>query len=292
MKKLNPTIYNTNYNPTWCPGCGNFGIWTALKNALAELGIEPRNLVIVYDIGCIGNMASTIKCYGFHSLHGRALPVAVGVKLANPKLTVLAIAGDGGAYGEGTNHFIHSARYNSDVLFLVANNRSFSLTTGQASPTSDLGFVTKTTPFGEVKQPINPIALSLSSGASFVARGVAFEPKDLTEIIKQAIQHKGFSHIDILQQCVTLNKVNTIDWYKKRIYKLRNNKTNNLKLAFDKALETEKIPVGVFYKKDKKTYGENLSRNSIESFRDFSSEVCAVEQKIEFDKKSLLKEYK
>ena len=278
MQKLDPTIYNTNYKPTWCPGCGNFGIWSALKNALVELEIEPHNVVISYDIG---NMASTIKCYGFHSLHGRALPVAVGVKLANPKLTVIAVAGDGGAYGEGTNHFIHSARYNSDITYLVANNRSFSLTTGQASPTSDTGYITKTTPWGEVKQPINPIALALTARASFVAQGAAFEPKDLTQLIKSAIQHKGFSHIDILQQCVTLNKVNTIEWYKKRIYKL-NKPAKDLKSALAKSLEPDKLPVGVFYQELKKSYTENL---------DFSQDVCAVDQKIKFDKKELLKEY-
>ncbi|MBU4360271.1 thiamine pyrophosphate-dependent enzyme [Candidatus Parcubacteria bacterium] len=287
MKKLNPTIYSTNYKPTWCPGCGNFGIWVALKNALAELGIESRNVVITYDIGCIGNMASTIKCYGFHSLHGRALPVAVGAKLANPKLTVIAVAGDGGAYSEGTNHLIHTARYNADVVYIVANNRSFSLTTGQASPTSEIGYVTKTTPWGEVKQPINPIALALSAGASFVARGVAFEPKHLMKVIKSAIQHKGFSHIDVLQQCVTLNKVNTVEWYKKRMYKLQDNpehsgKIDNLKSAFDKALESDKLPIGIFYQQKRKSYNEEL---------DFSPDVCAVEQEIKFDKKSLLREY-
>ena len=137
MQNIKPQDYNTLYKPTWCPGCGDFGIWAGIKNALTELDIASHNVVITYDIGCIGNMAGTIKCYGFHSLHGRALPVAVGAKLANQKLTVIAVAGDGGAYSEGTNHLIHAARYNADVVYLVANNKSFSLTTGQASPTSD-----------------------------------------------------------------------------------------------------------------------------------------------------------
>ena len=281
MQNIKPQDYNTSYKPTWCPGCGDFAIWAGIKNALAELNIFPHNVVISYDIGCIGNMASTIKCYGFHSLHGRALPVALGAKLANPKLTIIAVAGDGGAYGEGTNHFIHTARYNADITYIVANNRSFSLTTGQASPTSGKGYISKTTPWGEIKEPVNPLALSLVSGTSFVARAVAFEIKHLTEIIKQAIEHKGFSHIDILQQCITFNKVNDILWYKKRIYKL-DKPEDNLKSALDKALETDKLPIGIFYKNNKKSYGEGL---------DFSANIRAVDQEIKFDKKSLLKEY-
>jgi 2-oxoglutarate/2-oxoacid ferredoxin oxidoreductase subunit beta len=284
MQKVKSTEYNTSYKPTWCPGCGDFGIWSAIKNALSELDISPHNVVITYDIGCIGNMASSVKCYGFHSLHGRALPVAVGAKLANPKLTVLSIVGDGGMYGEGTNHLIHSARYNVDVNLIVANNHSFSLTTGQSSPTSQRGYVTKTTPWGEIKKPINPIALSLSSGSSFVARATAFDIKHMTELIKQSIQHNGFSHLDVLQQCVTFNKVNTVQWIKDRVYKLEEGgyKPNNIKKALDKSLEQDKLPIGIFYKEDKKSYSEEL---------DFSANICAVEQSVKFDKKSLLNEY-
>ncbi|MFH1610840.1 MAG: thiamine pyrophosphate-dependent enzyme [Patescibacteria group bacterium] len=278
---IKPQDYNTSYKPTWCPCCGDFGIWTAIKNALSELDIAPHNVVITYDIGCIGNMASAVKCYGFHSLHGRALPVAVGAKLANPKLTVLSIVGDGGMYGEGTNHLIHSARYNVDVNLIVANNHSFSLTTGQSSPTSEKGYVTKTTPWGEIKKPINPIALSLSSGSSFVARAVAFNIKHMTEMIKQAIEHKGFSHVDVLQQCLTFNKVNTVEWMKDKVYELEK-PISSLETALNKALEQDKLPIGIFYKEDKKSYSEEL---------DFSANVCAVEQTIKFDKNSLLSEY-
>ncbi len=275
--------YNTSYKPTWCPGCGNFGIWTAIKQALAELDIPSHKVVIVYDIGCIGNMASTLKCYGFHSLHGRTLAPALGAKLANKDLIVIAVAGDGGCYGEGTNHLIHAARYNADINLIVANNQSFSLTTGQASPTSDKGYVTKTTPWGEVKQPINPVALSLSSGASFVARGAAFEIKHLTELIKAAIQHKGFSHIDVLQQCVTFNKLNTIAWYKERIYELEKaHNQHNLKAALEKALETDKLPIGIFYEDDKTRYVDNFEQ---------MKEGVLVDKKIEFDKEELVREF-
>jgi len=277
---MKPNDYNTSYKPTWCPGCGNFGIWAAIKAALAELNIPAHKVVITWDIGCIGNGANTIKCYSFHSLHGRALPVAVGAKLANKDLTVLALAGDGGAYGEGTNHLIHAARYNSDVTLIVANNKSFSLTTGQASPTSDLGYVSKTTPWGEIKEPINPMALSLVSGASFVARAPAFDLPHLTKVIKQGVAHQGFSHVDVLQQCVTFNKVNTVAWYRKRIYKLEENfyKSNDIKSAIDKCLESNKLPVGIFYEKKKKGYGQLLDK---------TPKIKAIDQEIKFDKKML-----
>lgn len=278
-----PQDYNTFYQPTWCPGCGDFGIWTALKTALAELNIPSHQVVITYDIGCIGNMASTIKCYGFHSLHGRALPVALGAKLANPCLTVIAMVGDGGMYGEGTNHLIHSARYNVDVNLIVANNKSFSLTTGQASPTSDKGYITKTTPWGEVKDPVDPITLSLVSGASWVARGAAFNLQQLTELIKQSLKHQGFSHLDVLQQCITFNKVNSVAWYKERTYNLADQKyqPSDLQRALAKSLETNKLPLGVFYQEHKKVYNQKL---------DQSPNIAAVNQKIIFDKK-LLKEF-
>jgi len=261
---MNQQDYNTTYKPTWCPGCGDFGIWTAIKQALAELEIPTHKVVITYDIGCAGNMANTIKCYGFHSLHGRTLPVAIGAKLANKDLTVIAIAGDGGCYGEGGNHLIHSARYNSDINLIVANNQSFSLTTGQASPTSDLGYVSKTTPWGEIKQPINPMALSLTSGSTFVARSTAFDPKHLVQTIKSAIKHKGFSHVDVLQQCVTFNKVNTVAWYKEHTYNLsETHNQNNLKQALEKSLEVEKMPIGIFYQIDKPVYGDQLRGDKI-----------------------------
>jgi len=281
--KLKPTDFNTSYKPTWCPGCGDFGIWTAIKTALAELGIMPHDVVIVYGIGCSGNMANTIKCYGFHTLHGRTLPVALGAKLANKNLTVLAVAGDGDCYGEGTNHFIHTARYNADINLIVCNNQTFSLTTGQSSPTSDLGRVTKTTLWGEIKQPVNPMTLSLSAGSSFVARSAAFELKHLTNLIKSAIKHKGFSHIDVLQQCVTFNKLNTVAWYKERMYEIEKaHNQNNLKSAFDKALEKDKLPIGLFYQ------NTDLPRYT-DGFEQMKDGIL-IEKEVRFDKE-LLKEF-
>ncbi|MFH1891004.1 MAG: thiamine pyrophosphate-dependent enzyme [Candidatus Kuenenbacteria bacterium] len=254
--------FNTSISPTWCPGCGNYGIWQALKTALFELNLDPHQVYISYDIGCFGNGTNFTKTYTFHSLHGRALPPAVGAKIANKDLVVLALAGDGGAYGEGVQHLIHTARYNVNVTYLVANNQRFSLTTGQASPTTDKNIKTPTTPFGEIKKPINPLLLSLTSGTSFLARGFAGDQKHLTEIIKQAIKHKGFSHIDILQPCISFNKENTFEWYRSVVYKLEDHRytPDDYNRAVGKAQEFEvegKMPIGVIYKEDRASY-ENL----------------------------------
>ena len=257
--------FNTPITPTWCPGCGNYGIWTAVKQALVELELEPHQILATYDIGCFGNGANFLHTYALHALHGRALPPAIGAKIANRNLVVLAMAGDGGAYGEGVQHLIHAARYNVDVTYIVADNRRFSLTTGQSSPTTFKKTITKTTPFGEIKQPLNPLLLSLDAGASFVARGFAGDIPHLTNLIKQAIQHKGFSHLDILQQCVSFNKDNTLEWYKQVVYKLEEHKykPNSLERAREKAEEFEKygrMPIGVLYQDEKLTYEEQIEQ--------------------------------
>jgi 2-oxoglutarate/2-oxoacid ferredoxin oxidoreductase subunit beta len=283
-KKFQTTNYNTSHTPTWCPGCGNFGIQAAFKEVLAELEIPTENIVTLWDVGCIGNGTNTLKSYAFHSLHGRALPVALGAKLANPDLKVFAFVGDGAMYGEGTNHFIHAARYNVDVNLIVANNKTFSLTTGQSSPTSEKGRVTKTTPFGEIKEPINPVALSVLAGASFVGRTVSFDLAHMKDVFKKAILHRGFSHVDVLQQCVTFNKVNDVKWYKDRIYDLKQKKDyqkSDRDLALKIARDENKIATGVIFEEKKKTYLEQL---------DQSFDIKSVDQKIVF-KKSLLKDF-
>lgn len=261
MSELNPNQFNTIHTPTWCPGCGNWGIWAALKSALAALGLRTEEVVIVYGIGCAGNTANWIKTYGFHSLHGRTLPVALGVKLANYNLKVLAISGDGDAYAEGANHFLQTARTNIDLTYLVFNNHSFSLTTGQSSPTSDQGYISKTTPNGELNMPLNPLSLALDARASFVARGYAGDVKHLTELIKLGIMHQGFALIDIFQECLTFNKINTSSWYKERIYKLAEiqHNTNSRQEAWLKAQEEEKLPIGIFYEEQKPTFEDKLN---------------------------------
>ena len=203
----------------WCPGCGNFGILKAVKKALVELDIEPYQVLMVSGIGQAGKLPHYTRCNVFNSLHGRTLPVAVGAKISNPKLIVIAVGGDGDGYGEGGNHFIHTMRRNHDITYLVHNNQVYGLTKGQASPTSDQGFVTKTTPEGAVT-PINPIALAIGAGAGFVARAFAGDVGYLASLIKMGIRYKGFALIDILQPCVVFNHKNTYSWYRERVYKL------------------------------------------------------------------------
>ncbi len=205
--------------PAWCPGCGNFGILKALNTALIEMGIEPHQVLLVSGIGQAGKLPHYTRGNVFNSLHGRPVPPAIGAKIANSDLIVIAVSGDGDAYGEGGNHFLHAARRNHDITYLVHNNQVYGLTKGQASPTSDAGFVTKTTPDGAAN-PLNPIALAIVSGASFVARGYAGDMDHLAGLIKKGITHRGFALIDILQPCVSFNHRNTYGWYKERVYKL------------------------------------------------------------------------
>lgn len=243
--------FKTNYLPTWCPGCGDFGIWMALKNALSELGIGPDDALLIYGIGCHGNMAAWMRTYGIVGLHGRTLPMAQGAKLGNHAVPVIVISGDGDGLGEGGNHFIHAAKRNPDITVLIHDNQVYALTTGQASPTAKQGFKTKSTPDGVVDEPINPLTLALVSGATFVARGFTGDMPGLTKIIASAVKHRGFSVVDILQPCVTFNHVHTYPWYRSRLYELDSvgYKPTNKLAAIEKALEWgDKIPVGIFYR--------------------------------------------
>jgi pyruvate ferredoxin oxidoreductase beta subunit len=192
--------------PTWCPGCGDFAVLKALKGAMPELGRSPEEVMLVTGIGCSGKLSSYFESYGYHSIHGRALPIARAAKLANPGLEVVAAGGDGDGYGIGGNHFMHTARENHDMTYIVFNNEIFGLTKGQTSPTSPKGHKSKTQPSGSAKDPVRPLTLSLASGASFVARTAATNPRQAQEIIAEAIQHDGFAHIDFLTQCPTWNK--------------------------------------------------------------------------------------
>lgn len=245
--------------PTWCPGCGDFGIWSSLKKALTELAIPQEQLVIVFGVGCSGNMADFLHCYGFHALHGRALPVAEAIKLTNHNLKVLVVAGDGDTYGEGMGHFIAAARGNHDITLMVHNNEVYGLTTGQASPTMDKGRKGKSTPLGVVEIPVNPISMAVTSGATWVGRGFAGNLPYTTELIKQAMQHKGFSLLDVFQPCVTFNKVNTHIWYNERVYKLEGEPNGDKMKAISWSLESEKLPIGIFYQDtNQKAYHEQL----------------------------------
>lgn len=248
--------FKTGFLPTWCPGCGDFGIWMSLKEALAKLGIGPDDGLLVYGIGCHGNMYDWMNIYGCAGLHGRTLPIAQGAKLANHSLPVIVVSGDGDCLGEGGNHFLHAAKRNPDLTVIIHDNQVYGLTTGQASPTAKPGFKTKSTPEGVVDEPVNPLALGLTSGATFVGRGFAGDIPGLTQLIVQAVTHKGFSVLDVLQPCVTFDKVHTYGWYRERLYKLEQDGyvPDNKLHAIEKAMEWgDRIPVGILYKEDRAT---------------------------------------
>jgi 2-oxoglutarate ferredoxin oxidoreductase subunit beta len=260
---LKPGDFNTGRKPTWCPGCGNYGIWNSLKKTFVKLYLIPHEILIVYGIGCSGNGANFIKTYAFHALHGRALPVATGAKLANHKLNVIIMGGDGDGVGIGGNHFIHTCRRNINMTYLLHNNKVYGLTTGQTAPTSDEGFKTKSTPSGALEKPVNPVLLALASGATYVARGFSGDTGHLSEVIRKAIKHKGFSFIDILQPCVTFNKQNTYDFYREKIYKLDELESydkSDLNEAIKRSMEEEKIPVGIFYQVERPLYEDGLKQ--------------------------------
>lgn len=244
--------------PAWCPGCGNFQILSTIKQALVELGIEPWEVLLVSGIGQSGKLPHYMKCHTFNGLHGRTLPVATAAKLANHFLHVIAVAGDGDCYGEGGNHFLHSIRKNPNITLFVHDNQIYGLTKGQASPTTARGTHTKIQPYGVPSEPLNPLAMAISLDCSFVARGFSGDQEHLKELMKAALTHKGFSLLDILQPCVTFNKVNTFKWYRDRVYKLEEeyDPYNRVK-AFERSLEWgDKIPNGIFYKNDKETLEE------------------------------------
>lgn len=235
--------------PTWCPGCGDFGIWASLKQAIVQLQLPEEQLVLVYGVGCSGNMADFNRVYGFHALHGRAIANAIGIKLANQRLKVIVIAGDGDTYGEGMNHFLSAVRGNHELTLIVHDNQVYGLTTGQSSPTTDKGTKTKSTPLGVVEQPVNPLAMALSSDATYVARGYAGKIPHLTELMKQAIMHPGFALLDVFQPCVTFNKINTHQFFQTKVYDL-NEQGHNIQdkgAAWSKTFEQENLPIGVFY---------------------------------------------
>lgn len=267
--------FKTDIFADWCPGCGDFGIMTAMQMALAEMDLEPHQVVLVSGIGCSGKVPHNVKTYGVHTLHGRTLPFATGIKLANPELEVIAIGGDGDGLGIGAGHFVNTGRRNLDITYIIHNNGVYGLTKGQASPTLKLGLKTKAIPKPNINQAINPIALAVTSGYTFIARSYAYDVLHLRNIIIQAVEHKGLAFIDALQPCPTYNDLNTKDWYagedrkdpktgkpQPRLYKLEetgfdpvvHSEEEDLKKklqAIEKANEWgDKIPIGLFYKND------------------------------------------
>jgi 2-oxoglutarate ferredoxin oxidoreductase subunit beta len=244
----------------WCPGCGNYSILRIMKKAFAELEISPNNLAMVSGIGQAAKAPHYYKCNFFNGLHGRSLPSATAIKAVNPNLTVIAESGDGCTYGEGGNHFIHTIRRNPDITNIVHNNMVYGLTKGQASPTSPHELKTPVQIDGVFPEPFNPIAVAVSLDASFVARAFAGDVDQTKEIIKKAIQHKGYALVDVFQPCVTYNKINTFRWFKDNTYYLDESyDPTDRNEAFRKATQTDKLPLGIIYVNPKPTFEEKLS---------------------------------
>jgi 2-oxoglutarate ferredoxin oxidoreductase subunit beta len=243
-------------DPDWCPGCGDFGVLNSLQRASAELGLRPHEILTVSGIGCSSNLPGYFNSYGMHTLHGRSLAVATGAKMGNHRLHVVVTGGDGDGYGIGGNHFTHTARRNVDLTYIVMNNQIYGLTTGQISPTSDMGMKTKSTPFGSVELPINPITSAIMNGATFVARGYSGDVRHLTNLMKQAIQHSGFALVDVFSPCVTFNHDNSHAFFKDRIKRLEDEEhdTRDWQAACEKAIAFgDTIYTGLFFQKEAPT---------------------------------------
>ena len=250
---LDKDTYKGKIHPDWCPGCGDFSVLAALQAALFELGLKPHQVVVVSGIGCSSNLPGFINTYGMHTLHGRALAVGNGVKLANHELKVICTGGDGDGFGIGGNHFTHSMRRNVDLTYIVMDNQIYGLTTGQTSPTSRKGMKTKSTPDGNLENPINPIPQAIVGGATYVARGFSGKQKHLVELFKGAIMHRGFSFVDVFSPCVTYNKDNTYQFFNPRVKILeeQGHDTTNFAKAMEKGYQWgEEIPIGLFWKRN------------------------------------------
>ncbi len=248
----------------WCPGCGDFGILTALKQAIAGLNLNPKDVVIASGIGCSGKLPHYIKTYGIESIHGRGLAAATGAQLANPRLTVMAVGGDGDGYGIGLNHFIQTVRRNVNITYLVHDNMVYGLTKGQTAPTALKGTKTPSTPHGSIEVPINPLALALAAKGTFVARGYAGNINHLAKLIMEGIKHNGFALIDIFQPCISYNPTQTFDFYNPKVYDLQTTKYDytNFEEASKKVWEWgDKIPIGIFYKEERTTYSDELPQD-------------------------------
>jgi 2-oxoglutarate ferredoxin oxidoreductase subunit beta len=254
--KLTVKDYKSNVKPTWCPGCGDFGVLASLYQAMAQLELDPARTVVVSGIGCSSRLPFFVQTYGFQTAHGRVLPVAAGIKIANPDLTVIAVGGDGDGFSIGGNHLVHAVRRNADITYIVMDNEVYGLTKGQTSPTSPLGFKTKSTPFGSSDAPVNPMAWVLASGVSFAARGFSGNPKALTDLIVQGIRHPGFAFVQTMSPCPTFN--NTYDQWRGEIVDLPADHDHSDRLqALAQAFRSDALAVGLFYQEIRPTLESN-----------------------------------
>ena len=279
--KLLPKDFKSHVKPTWCPGCGDFGILAALYQAMARLELNPANTVVVSGIGCSSRLPFFVKTYGFQTAHGRVLPVAIGVKIANPDLTVIAVGGDGDGFSIGGGHLAHAVRRNPDITYVVMDNEVYGLTKGQTSPTSPVGFKTKSTPYGSSDMPINPMAWALASGVSFAARGFSGNPKHVTDLIVQGIQHTGFAFIQGMRPCPTF--YNTFDLWRPKLQKLpEEHDPSDRTQALAQAFRDDAIPVGLFYEE---------VRPTLESHTRVTNHPLKQDAK-DFDVQALLESYR
>ncbi|MBA4542233.1 MULTISPECIES: 2-oxoacid:ferredoxin oxidoreductase subunit beta [Thermoactinomyces] len=254
--------FRNKVKPNWCPGCGDFSVLAAMQRAFANVGLEPHDVAIVSGIGCSGRISGYVNAYGFHGVHGRALPIAQGLKLANRDLTVIAAGGDGDGFAIGMAHTIHAIRRNVDITYIVMDNQVYGLTKGQTSPRSEVGFKTKSTPYGSIESAIHPMEMALTVGAGFVAQSVSSDLKQLTRVIEEGIKHKGFSLINVYSPCVTYNKINTYDWFKENLVNLdqvENYDPSDRQLAMQTLMENHGLVTGVIYQnKEQQSYESKI----------------------------------
>jgi 2-oxoglutarate/2-oxoacid ferredoxin oxidoreductase subunit beta len=254
--QLTPKDFATATPSWWCPGCGDFGVLASLKQACAELNLQPKNVAFISGIGCSGKITGYLHSYAFHGVHGRALPTATAVKLANKDLTVIVAGGDGDGYAIGAGHFVHAVRRNADMTYIVMDNQTYGLTKGQSSPTSMIGYKEGVHPEGNPDAPINGLAIALAAGGTFLARSFSSEPKAMAEIIKEAVRHPGFAIVEVMSPCVTYNKVNTYKWFKENVYhvdEIPGYDVHDRERAFAVLTKPGKMPLGIFYRESRPT---------------------------------------
>jgi 2-oxoglutarate ferredoxin oxidoreductase subunit beta len=253
--------YKSSEKPTWCPGCGDFGVLNALYHAMREKNFNPKDVVLVSGIGCSSRLPFFVATYGFHGVHGRAMPIATGVKVARPDLHVLVLGGDGDAFAIGGGHFMHAARRNLNVTYVIMDNQTYGLTKGQASPTAQRGYVHKAAPQGTLEEPVNPLLLAMACGASFVARGFSGQPKDLAQLILAGIEHQGLAIIDTYSPCPTFNKVNTFKTYREEVAPLPpDHDPTNFEAALKIAASAMPRYLGVIYRREGPSYEQLLEQ--------------------------------
>ncbi len=253
--------FRNNIKPNWCPGCGDFSVQASIQRAAANVGLEPEQLAVVSGIGCSGRISGYINAYGFHGIHGRSLPIAQGLKMANRELTVIASGGDGDGFAIGMGHTVHAIRRNMDITYIVMDNQIYGLTKGQTSPRSAEGFKTKSTPEGSIETVLSPLEIALAAGATFVAQSFSSNLKQLTALIEEGLKHKGFSMINVFSPCVTFNKINTYDWFKENIVDLdevEDYDSSNRIAAMTKIMETKGMLTGLIYQNKEKKHYEDL----------------------------------